>query len=369
MRLSPTLSRYIGRQFLVWFLAVLGGMLAIIYLLDTVELLRRAANKPDATFELIVGMGLLKLPEIGQEVFPFVVLFGGMYTFWRLTRTQELVVARASGISVWQFMAPVMLVAVLLGLVQVTVMNPIFSAMLSRYENLENRYLRGQTSSLDVARSGIWLRQAGEPPSYLIHAESVVPGTVTLRRVMVLLEAPGGRITGRLDAESATLVEGKDGPGHWLLKEAWYNRPGLPAEFLAKYELPTELTEARIQDSFASPDTLSFWQLPGFIATLEATGLSSVRHRMHWHSLMARPVLFAAMVLLAAAFALRSVRTGGSLALIGTGIVAALLLFTVQDVVLALGLSGTIPVGLAAWAPAGVAVMLGTAALLHLEDG
>lgn len=364
MRLSPTLSTYIGRQFLVWFLAVLGGMLAIIYLLDTVELLRRAANKPDASFELVVGMGLLKLPEIGQEVFPFVVLFGGMYTFWRLTRTQELVVARASGISVWQFMAPVLAVALLLGLAQIMVLNPVFSAMLSRYEHLENRYLRGQTSSLDIARSGLWLRQTGEAQRYLIHAESVVPGTVTLRRVMVLLEAPGGRITSRLDAESATLAD-----GHWLLREAWYNRPGLPPEFLAKYELPTDLTEERIQSSFASPDTLSFWELPGFIRTLETTGLSSVRHRMHWHTLLARPMLFAAMVLLAAAFALRHSRTGGSLALIGTGIVAALVLFAVQDVVLALGLSGTIPVALAAWAPAGVAVMLGTAALLHLEDG
>lgn len=363
LRLSTTLSAYIGRQFLVWFLAALAGMLAIIYLLDVVELLRRAANKPEATLDLVIAMGLLKLPEIGQEVFPFVVLFGGMYTFWRLTRTQELVVARASGISVWQFMAPVLAVAVLLGLAQITVLNPVFASMLGRYEAMENRYLRGQTSSLDVARSGLWLRQRGER-GYLIHAESVVPGTLTLRRVMVLMETPTGRVTGRLDAETATLRD-----GHWELVNAFYNRPGLPPEHLERFELPTDLTESRIQESFASPDTLSFWELPGFIATLEATGLSSLRHRMHWHSLLARPALFAAMVLLAGAFALRRGRGGGSLMMIGIGIAAALLLFTVQDVVQALGMSGTIPVVLAAWAPAGVAIMLGTAALLHLEDG
>jgi len=364
MRLSTTLSTYIGRQFLVWFTVALAGMLSIIYLLDTVELLRRAANKPDATFELIVGMGLLKLPEIGQEVFPFVVLFGGMYTFWRLTRTQELVVARASGISVWQFMAPVLVTAVVIAGVQVGILNPIFSAMLSRYEQLENRYLRGQTSSLDVARSGIWLRQMAEPQGYLLHADSVVPGTLELRNVMILLEAPGGRVTGRLDARSAVLQ-----PGFWELREVFYNRPGVPAEFLQRYELATDLTEQKIQDSFASPDTLSFWELPRFIETLEATGLSSVRHRMHWHTLLAQPVLFASMILLAGAFALRQVRRGGALMLVGTGIVAALLLFAVKDVVLALGLSGAVPVVLAAWAPAGVAAMLGTAALLHTEDG
>ncbi|ACI98967.1 LPS export ABC transporter permease LptG [Rhodospirillum centenum] len=364
MRLSATLSLYIGRQFVLWFLAILGGMLAIVYLLDTVELLRRAANKPDAAFQIVLTMGLLKLPEIGQEIVPFVVLFGGMYTFWRLTRTQELVVVRASGISVWQFMAPVLTATFLIGMTLVGVLNPIFSAMLGRYEQLENRYLRGMKSSLDVAESGIWLRQVGEPQAYLIHADAIVPGTLELRQVMVLLNESDGQVSGRFDAASATLRD-----GFWELRDAWFNRPGRVGEFLPAYRLPTELTEQKIQEAFASPDTLSFWELPGFIATLEATGLSSVRHRLHWHSLLAQPVLLCAMILLAAAFAMRQVRRGGALTLIALGIAAALLLFVMQDIVLALGMSGTIPVLLAAWAPAGVSVMLGAAALLHLEDG
>jgi len=369
MRLSPTLSRYIGRRYLFWFMVILAVLLGIIYLLDTVELLRRASNKPDATFEIMVGMGLLKLPEIGQEIFPFVVLFGAMYTFWHLTRTQELVVARASGISVWQFMAPVLLVTLAVGLLNITVFNPIYSAMLSRYEQLENRYLLGQTSSFEVARSGIWLRQkGGDGRSYVIHADGVVPGTLQLQNVLVLLERPdgGGRtaVEARIDAASATLE-----PGHWDLREAWLNRPGEPPRFLARHRLETELTPERVQESFASPDTMSFWDLPGFIATLEATGLNSQRHRLHWHGLLAQPVLLCAMVLLAAAFAVRQTRRGGTLMLIGLGIVIALTFFALKDVVQALGLSGNIPVLLAAWAPAGVALMLGTAALLHLEDG
>lgn len=364
MRLSTTLSTYIGRQFLIWFCAALGGMLAIIYLLDTVELLRRAANKPDASFELVVLMGFLKLPEIGQEVVPFVVLFGGMYTFWRLTRTQELVVARASGISVWQFMAPVLIAAGLVGALQVTVLNPIYSAMISRYEQMENRYLRGQTSTLDIARSGIWLRQVGDRQSYVVHAESVTPGSLVLNAVLILLQDPQGQITGRLDARTAEL----DG-GNWLLRDVWFNEPGRAPHFLDSYALPTELTEERIQESFASPDTLSFWELPGFIATLEETGLSAVRHRLYWHTLLAKPFLFCAMVLLAGAFALRQVRKGGTMTLIGLGLGTALVFFVMKDVVLALGTSGTIPVLLSAWAPAGIGLMLGTAALLHLEDG
>lgn len=364
MAVPITLSRYIGRQFLLWFATGLSMLLALLFLLDSVELLRRAANRPEATFDIVMTMGLLKLPEIGQEVVPFIMLFAAMYSFWRLTRTQELVVARASGISVWQFSLPMIGWAVIIGIVLVTVLNPVFAAMLTRYERLENRYLRGQTSSLDVGRSGLWLGQLTDTGAYRIHAEAVVPGTLEMRRVMVLLSTPDMRLAARLDAASAVLV-----PGYWDLNEVWYNKPGEPAQFTARYQLPTDLTEQKIQESFASPDTLSFWDLPGFIKTLNRTGLSPVRHQIHWHTLLAQPVLFAAMVLLAAAFSLRQMRGRSTLALVGAGLGSALVLFIAKDVILAMGLSGAIPVVLAAWAPAGVTVMLSAAALLHTEDG
>jgi lipopolysaccharide export system permease protein len=366
---SRILSAYIARQFALWFSTILAVLLAIVLLFDVIELLRRASDKPNATFDLMVGMGVLSLPEIGQDIFPFAALAGGMYTFWRLTRSQELVVARASGISAWQFMAPALVTALMIGVLAVGLFNPIFSAMLARYEQLENRYLRGQTSSLEVSRSGLWLRQLlDNDRAYLIHAESVVPGSATeplgLRKVMVLLYDGAGAYSGRLDAASATLEA-----DHWELRDGYHNQTEPPARPFTSYSLPTDFTLAKIEESFASPKTLSFWDLPAFIATLERTGLSSVRHRLYYQSLLAKPALFAAMVLLAAAFTLRHVRHGGTLSLVATGVAAGFALFILNKLVNMLGISGTLPVVLAAWAPTGVAWMLGAAALLHLEDG
>ncbi len=52
--------------------------------------------------------------------------------------------------------------------------------------------------------------------------------------------------------------------------------------------LPTDLTVDRVQESFASPDTLSVWALPGFISLLERSGFSAIRHRLHFQT-PARP--------------------------------------------------------------------------------
>jgi lipopolysaccharide export system permease protein len=85
--------------------------------------------------------------------------------------------------------------------------------------------------------------------------------------------------------------------------------------------------------------------------------------------LIAEPLLLVAMVLIAATFSMRLTRRGGTLLLIGAGVLTGFMLFLLTNVVHALGLGASVPVGLAAWTPAGVSLMVGIAMLLHLEDG
>ena len=111
MLIAKTLSSYLARQVLIWCGGVFGVMLTITFLLDYLELIRRGASRPEATLGLLFEMAALKLPHMAQEVLPFGILFGTMLAFWRLTRSNELVVARAAGVSVWQFLMPAELLA------------------------------------------------------------------------------------------------------------------------------------------------------------------------------------------------------------------------------------------------------------------
>ena len=101
MRLSPTLSIYISRQFLIGLAIVFGLFVVTAFIIDTVELLRRGAGKETAAFELLIQMAVLRVPFMAQKVLPFAALIGAILTLTRLTRTQELVITRAAGVSVW----------------------------------------------------------------------------------------------------------------------------------------------------------------------------------------------------------------------------------------------------------------------------
>lgn len=368
MRLPWTLSFYIGRQYFVCVLLTLLSLLLIAGLLDAVELIRRGASKEAVTFGIIMEMFIFKLPAMGEKLVPFAGLIGGMVALSRLTKTHELIVARAAGVSVWQFMMPALLAMLAFGSLFVMAYNPVAATMLARFEKLEMKYFSGRTSMLAVSPSGLWLRQAEQngavEKEHIIHALSVSDQGMRLAHVTIFTFDGDARFVSRVDAETATLEE-----GYWLVKDALITMPNEPAYRQPLKVLETDLTVAQIQDSFASPDTLSFWQLPSFIGALETAGFSALRHKLQWHSLLAIPFLLCAMAFLAAAFSLRLPRRGGARMMVVAGIFSGFLFFFMSDIIHALGLSGSLPVELAAWAPTIIVMLAGGAVLLHMEDG
>lgn len=374
MRVPVTLSLYIGRHFVLAFAIAMLVILSITGLIELVELIRRASHKEYAIpFRIILEMAIMKIPYTAEKVLPFAVLIGAMVSLARLSKSSELVVARASGVSVWQFLMPSLLGALAIGAFFMAVFNPISSAMLSRFEMLEGKYITNRPSVLSVSPSGLWLRQVESSEvlfrdkvvhEYIIHAQRISQQDMSLSHVIIFVFGPEHRFIGRIDAPHAVLMD-----GHWQIRDALLSAPGLPLERSASYQLNTDLSIDEIKESFAEPKTLSFWQLPRFIDTLEKAGFSALRHRLHFNTLLATPFMLCAMVFIAAIFSLRHHRRGGAGTLIAFGILSGFVVYFVSNIVYALGFSGGIPVALAAWTPPLVASMIGTAFLLHYEDG
>jgi lipopolysaccharide export system permease protein len=365
-----TLSGYIARLFAFWFVAVFAGIACIVYLLDSIELLRRS-QRVEAPVSVLLTLSALKLPQLLMELFPFVVLFAAMLCFWRLARSHELTVVRASGVSVWQFLAPIVLLALVIGSVRVGLINPLSAALYARHQTLEAEIFQGRTSQMAAAQNGFWLRQAGSEGNAVIHALRVAAERMELFDVIIWTferPQPDGeqtdRFTARIDARTARLEAGA-----WILTDAAVSLPDRPARTEPTYRLPTDMTAEQIQDAFAAPETISFWELPSFIRALESAGFSARRHLLHFHRLLASPLLLAAMILVAATVSLRPPRRGGALSMTVIGIAAGFVLYFASNLVAALGLSRAIPIHLAAWAPASVMTLIGITLLLHQEDG
>jgi lipopolysaccharide export system permease protein len=364
-RLFPsTLSRYLARVYTMSFLQLLGILLAIVYLFETVELLRRAAKFDDVPLTLVLQMGLLKLPEIGQIVLPFAVLFSALYTFWFLARRHELVIVRAAGLSVWQFLAPIIGVGMLIGVFHMTVVNPVGALLVTRYQALEAQYLQAKENTVSIGEQGLWLRQKTEEGGIILHAERVKMPEWKLSGVTTFLFSPKGDFVRRADAQTAILE-----PGNWTFLNVTINEPGKGAVRIPAETLATNLTVIEIEESFSTAEETPFWTLPAYIRTMEATGFDSRKLRIHYQTLLAQPLLFAAMIVLAATVSLRVGRFQPVALMIGGGVVIGFLVFFASSFLKALGASDQIPVLVAAWFPPLIALSLGISVILTTEDG
>jgi lipopolysaccharide export system permease protein len=363
MSWSWTLYRYLAIQFLAGVAIVYAAILVLAFSIDIVDLLNRTAGHNVST-SVIIGMALLQLPDLGQKFLPFAILLGGVFTFARLSRSQELVATRAAGISAWDFLLPPLSVAVLLGILAVTIFTPISSRMFAEFSGLEARYIKGQASQLSVSINGLWLRQGDQTNQSVIHALRVAEQGRHLEEVLVFLYKDGDNFVGRIDARSGDL-----GERVWTLKDAWVSgTSGAPVHHDV-YDLETTLTPDQIQASFAAPDTMSFWELPGYIHAAQEAGFSAVRYRLYLYTLYALPALFAAMVFMAASFSLRLAREGGVAKVMLLSVGSGFVLYFFSQLTFELGVAGSVPLLLASSAPAIASILIGMTLLFNQEDG
>jgi lipopolysaccharide export system permease protein len=359
-----SLSIYVARQLLAWFAGAIAVCAVLVMLIDMMELIRRAASRPEVTMDIVAAMALLHLPHILEITVPFAMLFAGMAALWRMSRHQELAVARSAGLSVWQLLLPCLMTALVLGILKVATFNPLAATALAVFEDMEALYFNKISNNPLLSGSGIWLNDYSGETDLIIHGRSLQAKDRVLNDVSVLQYVERDRFKARINADQATLSNGQ-----WLFENVIIVGPNQPETRLETLTLATKLDWSSIEESVTDPRSTPIWNLPGFIRKIEEAGFSAAPHRVHFHATIASPVGLCAMVLIAAGFAIRPPRRGGLMALMSLGALAGIGYYILSQVFLRLGQSEQIPAILAAWAPTACALMLGATWLLYTEDG
>lgn len=363
-----TLSLYIARRFLRVVAIVFLVFYGILTLAEIVEQLRRFGS---------MGLGLggaaelaaLNVPESMYRILPLVTVFAAIALFLALARSSELVVVRAAGRSGLRFLMAPVVTATVLGGVAVAVLNPMVAGLSREYEATYARYARGSESVLSVSASGLWLRQSGRDGQTVVQAARADLDGTRLYAASFLTYGTDGAPRTRIEAQEALLL---DGAWHLTGAKSWNlaaPNPEATATLAATAVLPTDLTRERIRDSFGKPSAIPIWDLPAYIARIEAAGFSARAHRVWLQMELALPLLLAAMVLVAAGFTMRHARFGRTGQMVLMAVLGGFAIFFLRNFAQVLGENGQIPVALAAWAPPVAALMLSLGLLLHLEDG
>ncbi|HQS84375.1 MAG: hypothetical protein B7Y25_05495 [Alphaproteobacteria bacterium 16-39-46] len=364
IKIPLIISLYIARIFSLWTGALFGIFYSLILFFEFIELIRRSSTKADVGLLLIFKMSLLKTPFIIQKIIPLIILFATVLTFKRLHKNFELIIMRTSGISIAQILIPILSTVFLFSCFDLIVFNPLSAGLKKHFERLELHHLKQKSSQLTLSDTGLWLKQQEENGYTIIRAERIDLKSKNLSGVSLFIFNNPDIFKEQLSAKTALIKS-----GHWELISVLVKPSHESPISLPKTLFKTDFTLEGIEDHFTPPETLSFWELPSFIKILERAGFSGTSHRFYWESLLVKPFFMLGMVLLAACFSFHWGRAQSWGWAIFKTTFAGFSIYILNDVMRALALSMTIPIGLALWIPAISVIMISISFLLHVENG
>jgi lipopolysaccharide export system permease protein len=335
-------------------------------LIDFVEISRGVGSDVDLSGARIFGLMLLKSPQVIIQLLPFVFLFGTLAAFVGLNRRSELIAMRAAGVSAWRFVLPAAGAALVFGLITVSALGPLAASADGLFQRERTR-LSGSAAGVEAVPT-VWIREGDDTRQMVIRAERQDRSSARLLDVTFFIYTNGAEgmrtFSERIDADSASLSNGS-----WRLVNAVGAEIGQRAVRYATLDLPSSLADEEAFERFARPQATSFWSLPAQIDRIEAAGFSSTAYRLRLQQLLATPLMFAAMSILAAAFSLRLMRLGDLARMSVAAVVLGFAFFFVNQAASAFGSAEVIPPWLAAWLPPLLTALAAFTLLFYTEDG
>lgn len=363
MNIFSQLFRYACKNFLTSFTVAFLCLFSIILLFDFAEIERRTSSK-EVSFFMKLNMVFLRAPHFIEQILPFLVFIAAIFVFWRMNRSNELIIFRSTGISLWRLILPISLTALLIGFVDLTAFNPLAVAMQKRYDKLIRSVEMNESDDIKVSATGLWLSEKVGSNQAIYRADKIDLRKQELENVNVVLVSSRNEFLQRYDAKRASIKDGQ-----LYLNDGWLLERDKPSVRFQDVAIPTNLNQSKIKQLKISRGIYSFRELPSYIKLLKASGLSSRKYEMFWQSMLASAFWVGAMIVLAAAFSCRPYRQGKTLLLILLGVLIGFALYFFKDMTFAMGAAGALPTYISAWLPPIITVMVGAVAVFYQEDG
>lgn len=359
-RLSFTLMRYMSRHVAMRVLAATSIIVAIVAVLDTVELFRRVSSKENISAMSVLLMEAIKIPSTLPLLIPFGVLFGLIISFQKLRSTNEIIIARTSGLSLLKLSIAPSAIIFALSVLVLLVIDPIASATKKRYLNLEEDMFGGNGRNLTVSTEGIWLKDRDAQLTLIMHGDAVDAQTFSLVNPLVYTFDEDNNLISRYYPDELILNE-----GYWQInggKVIGADGKVVPIE---EAHLSSSISRRDLTHSNKRPETIPLYELWGYIDVLDQAGLPSLGHSSYLYYQLSLPLILVGMVLIIARFTLSSTGRISPSHLVVFSVVLGLVFYFVKDLLYIMGTSGRLPPIVAGLAP-GI-LMIGTGATLLMK--
>ncbi len=343
-----SINRYIINEYIKSLFVVIAVMLSIILLINLLDEFNFFKSKKDLKFIFFLIFTILKIPNLLINLFPFIVLFGGIVFYLKIYNHNEVISLRVMGYSNIQIILIPALTSFIIGYIIVFLIVPFSSSMLRYYESLRSEY--NETKNLVfVNETGIWILDKNEKEKNIIRIEKISKDFSVVNQITIYNYDSSNNFIKRIDA-----TEGFIKDKNWQLNKVYIistNKKNNNENYLNNYNYTSNVNISELKNVYKNTDTTSLLDINKEMAILEDKGYSTIDLRIRYQKLISFPIYLLAMSILSGLMIINLGKTSNYLKYGSYGVIISVMIYFLNDLSITIAKSGIISVDFSVWIP------------------
>jgi len=363
LRFPTILDDYVLRDFSLYLALIVAAFLTLLLVFTLFELLGDIMR--NQVSPLTVGAYLLNVvPYFLYNTTPLSMLLAVLITFGLLQRSNEITAIKATGISLYRIVVPVLIASTLVA-GALFLSDQLYLPYTNKRQDALRNEIKGKPAQTYLRPERQWM--FGQH-SDIYYYRFFDPDRDVFAGVSVFQFDPHTfQITHRIAADRARW---SNDMGRWVYEQGWERSlNGSAIENYRKFDVATypELSEAPayFKKEIKQSSEMSYDELGRYIHDLEQSGFDVVRLRVQLQKKIAYPLITLVMAVLAIPFAL-SAGKRSAVAGIATAIGIGVVYWTISGLFEAMGNLSQLPPAVAAWSPDLVFAFIGGYLILRM---
>ena len=343
-----SINRYIINEYIKSLFFVIAVMLSIILLINLLDEFNFFKSKKDLKFIFFIIFTILKIPNLLINLFPFIVLFGGIVFYLKIYNHNEVISLRVMGYSNIQIILIPALTSFIIGYIIVFLIVPFSSSMLRYYESLRSEY--NETKNLVfVNETGIWILDKNEKEKNIIRIEKISKDFSVVNQITIYNYDSSNNFIKRIDA-----TEGFIKDKNWQLNKVYIistNKKNNKENYLNNYNYTSNVNISELKNVYKNTDTTSLLDINKEMMILEDKGYSTIDLRIRYQKLISFPIYLLAMSILSGLMIINLGKTSNYLKYGSYGVIISVIIYFLNDLSITIAKSGIISVDFSVWIP------------------
>jgi lipopolysaccharide export system permease protein len=343
-----SINRYIINEYIKSLFVVIAVMLSIILLINLLDEFNFFKSKKDLKFIFFIIFTILKIPNLLINLFPFIVLFGGIVFYLKIYNHNEVISLRVMGYSNIQIILIPALTSFVIGYIIVFLIVPFSSSMLRYYEDL--RYEYNETKNLVfVNETGIWILDKNEKEKNIIRIEKISKDFSVASQITIYNYDSSNNFIKRIDATEGIIKD-----KNWQLNKVHIissNKKNNKENFLNNYNYTSNININELKNVYKNTDTTSLLNINKEMSMLENKGYSNIDLRIRYQKLISFPIYLLAMSILSGLMIINLGKTSSYLKYGSYGVIISIIIYFLNDLSITIAKSDIISVDFSVWIP------------------